>query len=80
MKIPSVIAVGLSVIAAGSVLAQSGSSAPDYRQLDVDADSHISVSEAEKHRPLLERFTELDKDNDGLLNRMEFAAFEKPKH
>lgn len=79
MRAPSVIAVGLSVFTAGAVLAQSGSSKPDFRQLDANGDAQISVTEAEQHRPLLEQFTALDANNDGLLSRMEFAEFGKQK-
>lgn len=79
LKAPSVIALGFSVFTAGAVLAQAGSSAPDFGQLDANGDAQISVTEAEQHRPLLEQFTALDANNDGLLSRMEFAEFDKPK-
>ncbi len=75
MKTPSIVVLGLSLTAAGMVLAQSGSLS--FSELDVNLDGNISVNEAEKQSTLLEQFNNLDSDRDGKLTRMEFAVFEE---
>ena len=75
MKIPSVIALGLSAAAVGLAMAQSGP--PSFTQLDADGDGYISVNEAEKRASLLELFNKLDTDGDGKLSHDEYAAYKQ---
>ncbi|MEX0915328.1 MAG: hypothetical protein WDZ60_05490 [Wenzhouxiangellaceae bacterium] len=45
-------------------------------QLDIDQDGVISESEAQRHPELAQRFRELDKNRDQVLEQAEFARFE----
>ena len=50
------------------------------QQLDMDHDGYITLIEATGHTQLLRKWTEVDKDTDGRLEKTEFSAFEiQPK-
>ena len=68
---------------AGSALATephstspSGPIPAGFKLLDTDSDGMVSTTEAGVNPKLLNRYTELDTNHDGLLNATEFAAFQ----
>ena len=75
MKVLSIVALGLSAAAVGTVLAQTRP--PTFSQLDTDRNGYISVDEAASDASLLKWFKRLDRDGDGQLSREEYAAFEQ---
>jgi len=68
--------VMLWMMAAPLVFAQGGGQGSVFDQLDANRDGQISTSEAEISRALLEQFTALDGNGDGMLSPEEFAAFD----
>ncbi len=78
MKRMSVIAVGLSLASVG--VAQTEDNPPLFDKLDADNDGQINIYEAEVYKPLLDQFSQLDKDGDGRLSRQEFAALKGAGH
>lgn len=60
----------------GETGATSSTTAVNFEQLDTDGDSKISMSEATGNDALNRQFTDIDKNGDGQLDKVEFAAFE----
>jgi Ca2+-binding EF-hand superfamily protein len=49
---------------------------PDFNQLDSDKDGVISRNEATQSESLVEKWNDVDTNEDGQLNQAEFSAFE----
>ncbi|MGC1951507.1 MAG: EF-hand domain-containing protein [Gammaproteobacteria bacterium] len=56
---------------------QSGQQGAAFQTLDQDRDGTISQQEAQAHPQLYERWSEVDTDQDGQINRSEFSQFEE---
>lgn len=50
--------------------------APSFETLDQDGDGSISAQEAESSPELMEAWNDVDANEDGMLDRAEFSAFE----
>lgn len=78
MKRPFVIACTALVLASGAALAGAAESEteehPSMSQLDKNLDGRISEEEARANPVIDENFKQADKNEDGQLDRMEFAV------
>lgn len=61
-----------------AALAQSAPQST-FEQLDTNKDGRISVSEARKDKTVAARFAAADANQDGYLDRTEFASIRRPK-
>lgn len=64
-----------AIAAAFSMVAVAGDA--EYTALDADQDGVISVQESEANSALGEKFTEVDVNQDGQIDKAEFAQFEE---
>jgi len=64
----------LVLLAAGT--AQAGEQSPAFKGIDADADGYVSQTEAAGNSDLSNRWIELDKDKNNMLDKSEFSAFE----
>jgi len=64
----------LVLLAAGT--AQAGQQSPAFKGMDADADGYVSQTEAAGNSDLSNRWIELDKDKNNMLDKSEFSAFE----
>jgi len=55
----------------------AGKQTPDFNQIDSDQDGAITRDEAADVKGLSDKWSDLDENEDGRLNRTEFSAFEK---
>lgn len=64
-----------AIVAAFSMVAVAGEE--EYTALDADQDGMISAQESEAHSALSEKFAEVDTNQDGQVDKAEFAQFEE---
>jgi len=64
----------LVLMAAGT--AQAGQQSPAFKGIDADANGYVSQTEAAGNSDLSNRWIELDKDKNNMLDTSEFSAFE----
>jgi hypothetical protein len=66
-----------SLFLATAAFAAGDSSDERFKQLDVDGDGRISAAEASRDPALSTSWDQIEKKEDGYLDRSEFSAFEE---
>ncbi|MFT6915551.1 MAG: Ca2+-binding EF-hand superfamily protein [Motiliproteus sp.] len=64
----------LLLLSAGSMAGEKGLSS--FEALDQNRDGRLSATEASRDRELSKRWSEIDQDESGTIDRVEFSAFE----
>lgn len=72
--------LGAAMVYASASLAQMQDGPKSFAILDVNKDGAISVTEAQEDPRLLNAFAELDANQDGSLDRGEYAALEQSEY
>jgi cellobiose-specific phosphotransferase system component IIB len=75
MSIAAAMGLTVSMLVSGMALA-AGSEVPTFDELDKNLDGQLSVEEVSNAPQVSEQWTEIDADESGTVDRIEFSAFE----